>query len=449
MGKKKKLTPTRVIMLGFMITIIIGAWLLCLPISLNDGVEIEFADALFISASSVCVTGLTTVTVAETFSLFGQIIIMILIQMGGLGVITFTTIMLLFFKKRITLDERLLLQNAYNLDTLSGLVRLTKRIVNVTLLIELIGAMGYSMVFIPEYGIKGLWYSIFHSVSAFCNAGIDILGSTSLCQYRNNIIVNVTTMLLIIVSGIGFPVYWEIIRVIKMDKQEKNRFISLNTHAKIVLSVTTLLIFAGAGLILLFEYDNPETLGNLNAGEKIMASLFQSVTLRTAGFATIDQAAFRHVSCVVFIIWMFIGGSPAGTAGGVKTVTLAIVFASMMSNIRGKKDVTMFGRKISDDYVKRSMAIIMFSFSTLAVLTISLMFVQDGDFLDTLYEMTSAIATVGLSRGLTSELSTVGKLIVTLTMYLGRIGPITLALAFNSNQNKNKISYAEAKITIG
>ncbi len=436
-------------MLGFMITIIIGAWLLCLPISLNDGVEIEFADALFISASSVCVTGLTTVTVAETFSVFGQIIIMILIQMGGLGVVTFTTIMLLFLRKKITLGERLLLQNAYNLDTLSGLVRLTKRIVNVTLLIELIGAVGYCMVFIPEFGIKGIWYSVFHSVSAFCNAGIDILGNTSFCQYRDNIIINATTMLLIIVSGLGFPVYWEVLRVIKLDKQEKSRLLKINTHTKIVLSVTGMLILVGAGVTLLFEYDNPDTLGNLDIGEKIMAAMFQSVTLRTAGFATIDQAAFRHVSCVMYVVWMFIGGSPAGTAGGVKTVTLAILFASMVSNIRGKKDVTMFGRKISDDYVKRSMAIILFSFSTLVVLTVCLMYVQDGDFLDTLYEMTSAIATVGLSRGITSELSTIGKLIVTLAMYLGRIGPITLALAFNSNRSKDKISYAEAKITIG
>lgn len=451
--KKNILTTTRVIMLGFLVSIIVGAVILSFPISLKEGVELSFTDALFTSTTSVCVTGLTTVTVGETFSLFGQAVIMLLIQFGGLGIVTFTTIVLLVLRRRITLSERLLIQSAYNLDTLSGLVHLTKRIVKVTLIIELIGALGYSFVFIPEFGFIGIWYSVFHSVSAFCNAGIDLLGDTSLIAYKTNVIVNFTTIFLIIVSGIGFPVYWEVARSIRLNRRDnsKNYISRINTHAKLVLAMTAGLILLGTLFTFIFEYNNPDTIGNMNLGQKLMASLFQSVTLRTAGFATIDQSAFTHVSCLIYIVWMFIGGSPAGTAGGVKTVTVALVFASMMSNIAGRKEVTIFKRKISDDYIRRAVAIVCFSFTTLVVLTIALMYVQDGELLDTLYEMTSAIATVGLTRGVTGMLNGMGKFIVMLAMYLGRIGPITLALAFNSNRtgSKDKISYAEAKVTIG
>lgn len=449
--KKNRLTTTRAIMLGFLVAIFVGSGLLRLPVSVRNGIALDYVDALFVSATSVCVTGLTTVNVAETFSAFGQVVILFLIQLGGLGIVTFTTGMLLVLRKRVTLTERLLIQSAYNLDTLSGLVRLTKKIVGVTLAIELVGAVGYGFVFIPEFGVKGIWYSVFHSVSAFCNAGIDILGSTSFCAYRDNVVINFTTMLLIIVSGIGFPVYWEVLRSVRYNRQHHSRrYISkLNTHAKLVLLMTAALIFGGALFTFIFEYDNPDTIGSLNFGGKIMASLFQSVTLRTAGFATIDQSLFKHVSCVIYIVWMFIGGSPAGTAGGVKTVTTALLFASMFSSIRGRKKVSIFKRSISDDYIRRAMAIVCFSLSTLVVLTAALMYVQDGDFLDTLYEMTSAIATVGLTRGITGELNGAGKLIVVLAMYLGRIGPITLALAFNSNRKPDKISYSEGKVIIG
>ncbi|MGN0166022.1 MAG: TrkH family potassium uptake protein [Lachnospiraceae bacterium] len=450
--RKSRLSATRVIMLGFFVTLMLGSVLLMLPISVKPGVTLEYVDALFISASSVCVTGLTTVVVADTFTTFGQVVILCLIQVGGLGIVTFTTGMLLLLGRKITLSERLLVQSAYNQDTLVGLVKLIKNVVYLTFVLELIGTIGYCFVFIPEYGSIGVWYSVFHSVSAFCNAGIDILGGSSFLEFRDSVMLNITTMFLIISGGIGFPICWEIVRVYRYNKSKQNKrfFSKFNTHTKLVLTVTLGLILVGALLTFIFEYDNPDTIGNLSSGEKIMTCLFQSVTLRTAGFATIDQSLFRHVTCVVYIIWMFIGGSPAGTAGGVKTVTVAILFASMMSNIKGNKDVVVFKRKISDDYVRRSVAIICFSMTTLFILTVALMYVQDGDFLDTFYEMTSAIATVGLSRGLTGELNTAGKLIVTLAMYLGRIGPITLALAFNSNKNKtDKITYAEAKVTIG
>ena len=436
-------------MLGFLLGALLGAVLLTLPVSTRPGQSIGFLDALFVSTSGICVTGLSTVNIGQTFSVFGQIILLLLIQFGGLGIVTFTTMVLWMFRRRITLSDRMLIQSAYNLDTLSGLVRLTMRILKVTLCLEGMGAIGYAFVFIPEFGLKGIWYSVFHAVSAFCNAGIDLLGGNSFCGYRGNVIVNLTTVFLIIVSGLGFPVYWEVARVAGPRRKKGPYPRKMNLQAKIVLAATLTLILAGTALTLLFEYDNPDTLGLLSWPEKGLAALFQSVTLRTAGFATIPQENFRPASCLVYLVFMFIGGSPAGTAGGVKTVTIVMLIASMLANIKGKKDVTVMNRKIADEAIRRCVAIVTFSFSVLMALTVALLAVQRSDFLDTLYEMTSAIATVGLSRGLTGALYPAGKLIVTLTMYLGRIGPITLALVFNSRTPADNISYADSKVIIG
>lgn len=436
-------------MLGFLIGALLGALLLTLPISARPGQSIGFLDALFVSTSSICVTGLSTVNIGQTFSAFGQVVLLLLIQFGGLGIVTFTTMVLWLFGRRITLADRMLIQSAYNLDTLSGLVRLTMRILKVTLCLEGLGAVGYATVFIPEYGYRGIWYSIFHAVSAFCNAGIDLLGGNSFCGYRDNVIMNLTTVFLIIVSGLGFPVYWEVARVLRPRRSDGRYGRKMNLQAKIVLTATLALILAGAALTLLFEYDNPATLGPLGWPRKALAALFQSVTLRTAGFATIPQESFRPASCLAYLVLMFIGGSPAGTAGGVKTVTIVMLIASMLANIKGKKDVTVMNRKIADEAIRRCVAIVTFSFSVLMALTVALLAVQRSDFLDTLYEMTSAIATVGLSRGLTGALYPAGKLIVTLTMYLGRIGPITLALVFNSRTPADNISYADSKVIIG
>lgn len=447
--KKRKTTTTGIIMLGFLIGALLGALLLTLPISARPGQSIGFLDALFVSTSSICVTGLSTVNIGQTFSAFGQVVLLLLIQFGGLGIVTFTTMVLWLFGRRITLADRMLIQSAYNLDTLSGLVRLTMRILKVTLCLEGLGAVGYAIVFIPEYGYRGIWYSIFHAVSAFCNAGIDLLGGNSFCGYRDNVIMNLTTVFLIIVSGLGFPVYWEVARVLRPRRSDGRYGRKMNLQAKIVLTATLALILAGAALTLLFEYDNPATLGPLGWPRKALAALFQSVTLRTAGFATIPQESFRPASCLAYLALMFIGGSPAGTAGGVKTVTIVMLIASMLANIKGKKDVTVMNRKIADEAIRRCVAIVTFSFSVLMALTVALLAVQRSDFLDTLYEMTSAIATVGLSRGLTGALYPAGKLIVTLTMYLGRIGPITLALVFNSRTPADNISYADSKVIIG
>lgn len=470
--KKHRLTTTRIIMLGFLLGALIGAVCLMLPLSARPGVRVRFLDALFVAMSSVCVTGLSTVNIGQTFSPFGQAVILLLIQFGGLGIVTFTTIVLLLFRRRITLSDRMLIQSAYNLDTLSGLVRLTLRILKATFVLEGLGALGYFLVFIPEYGAVGIWYGIFHAVSAFCNAGIDLLGGNSFCAYVHNPVINITTIFLIIVSGLGFPVYWEVAGFSGFHLRRSRlvgRFFSARTeassfhspsgrdsfprkvklHVRLVLTATLFLVVAGTILTLVFEYDNPDTLGLLDWPDKIMAACFQSVTLRTAGFATISQEHFRPASCLMYLALMFIGGSPAGTAGGVKTVTIVLLFASMFANIRGKDDVTVMRRKIADETIRRCVAIVTFSFSTLIVLTTALLFIQQSGFLDTLYEMTSAIATVGLSRGLTGSLVPAGKLLVCLTMYLGRIGPITLALAFNSRRPAEAFSCAQGKVIIG
>ncbi len=447
--RRRKLTTTSIIRLGFLLGAILGTICLSLPFSVRQGQKIGVLDALFVAVSSICVTGLSTVNIGQTFSAFGQVVILLLIQFGGLGIVTFTTMVLCFFRRRITLSERILIQNAYNLDTLSGLVKLTMRVMKVTLCLEGIGAIGYAFVFIPEFGIRGIWYSIFHAVSAFCNAGIDLLGGNSFCAYADNVILNVTTIFLIIVSGLGFPVYWEIARLTARRPGHGQDTRKGNLQYKLVLLATASLILAGAVLTLIFEYDNPDTLGNMGWPGKLMAALFQSVTLRTAGFATIPQECFRPASSLVYLILMFIGGSPAGTAGGVKTVTVILLFASMIANIRGRKDVTVMHRRIADDTIRRCVAIVTFSLTALFVLTTALLAVQGSDFLDTLYEMTSAIATVGLSRGLTGALKPAGKLLVCLTMYLGRIGPITLALAFNHQKPAGDITFAESKVIIG
>lgn len=434
------LTTTQMIIFGFLVGIFIGTILLMLPISSADGQWTSGLDALFTATTSICVTGLTTVSTFEHWSFFGKIVIIFLIQFGGLGVVTFTTTILLVLRKRITLKERLLIQDAYNLDTLRGLVKLTKKIMKGTFLIEGIGAIMYAVVFVPEFGVRGIGIAIFNSVSAFCNAGMDVIGNASLAPYRDNIIINVVTMSLIILGGIGFPVWWDIVRLVRERIQKKMSMTQLwrkvELHTKIVLSMTIILIVAGTVLIMLLEHDNPATLGNLSWGQKWLASLFQSVTTRTAGFLTIPQENFTDASSFVCIILMFIGGSPSGTAGGIKTVTIAVIILSVFSSVKGKQDVEVFKRKVTDSFVRKSIAVFGISFLVLLTATIALAVVEELPFMDILYEATSAIGTVGLSRSITPRLSSIGKLIIIVSMYLGRIGPISLALAFNTHKKE-------------
>ena len=440
MNKKISFSTTHIILISFLIVILVGSILLSLPISVKNGVNINFIDVLFTATTSTCVTGLVTVPTYSTWSLFGQIIILILIQIGGLGVVAFMSAFMIIINKKLKLKDYQLIQDAFNLNTMSGLKKFIKHVFLGTLFIELIGAILYMIVFIPDYGIKGIWISIFNSVSAFCNAGLDIIGEVSLCDYAVNPLVNFTTSLLIVLGGLGFIVWWDVIRVIKQFKNKKFKcFKSLTLHSKIVISSTLVLIFGGALLIFLFEYNNVNTIGALNIFDKIQVSMFQSITTRTAGFATIPQESLTDQSVIVCLILMFIGGSPVGTAGGIKTITAVSLVAIAIASVRNKKEVVLFNRNLSSEITRKAVAVTTMSFMILIISTILLSLTIDRSIVDILYETASATATVGLSRNLTSFLDNIGKIIIIVTMYLGRVGPISLAIAFKSKKESSNI----------
>ena len=379
------------------------------------------------------------------------IVILFLILIGGLGVITVVSILAMLFHKKMGLSDRLLLQDAFNLNTLSGLSQFVKKVVLGTFFVEGVGALLYMTVFVPEFGLKGIWISVFTAISAFCNAGIDIIAPDSLAGYVHNPIINLTTCLLIFFSGIGYIVWWDVIRVIKQRKAKKVKiFKALTLHSKIALVTTLILIFGGALCIFFFEYNNPQTMRDFTLYQKIQASFFQSVTTRTAGFFTVPQENLSNGSALVSVLLMFIGGSPVGTAGGVKTVTIAVVFSAAISAIKNKNDVTMFNRTLSKQAVSKAIAVICTSFFIMFMSTLLLSAVTDASLLDILYETASATATVGLSRNLTATLNTLGKIIIIATMYFGRVGPISLAVALNlKKQNPNIIKNPVEDISVG
>lgn len=446
--RKKSLSPIQIIMGAFLLVILAGSLLLSLPVSSASGKAVGYIDALFTATTSTCVTGLVTLPTVTTWSFFGQLVILILIQIGGLGVITVLTGLMLLMKRKLGIGDRILIGESFNLNSLDGMVRLVKKVITITLIIEGVGALLYMSVFVPEFGLRGIWISIFTSVSAFCNAGIDIIAENSLCSYALNPVINITTMLLIIFGGIGFIVLLDIGKMLKNKKRRHFKFLSL--HSKIVLSVTSFLIIAGATLFFIFEYNNPLSIKELSVPEKIMVSLFQSVTTRTAGFATIAQENLTNASAFWTMLLMFVGGSPAGTAGGIKTVTLFVLFANARAVVRNKRTVDAFDRQLSVDAIKRAEAVFVTSLFIVIASTLFLSAFSDRGFLDIIYETVSATATVGLSRNFTGTLNAVGKIIIIMTMYLGRVGPISLAFAFAANKkSENVIINPVEEISIG
>ena len=433
----KHLSSAQVVLIGFLAIILAGSVLLCLPISSADGKVVSYVDALFTATTATCVTGLVTVPTVSTWSIFGQVIILLLIQIGGLGVITIAASIMMMLGKRIGIGNRILIQDSFNLNSLSGIVKFIKKVIFGTLIIEGIGALLYMTVFVPDFGIKGIWISVFNSVSAFCNAGIDIISENSLCDYALNPVINLTTSFLIISGGIGFVVWWDVIEIIKNKKRRHLRFLSL--HSKIAISATAVLIVVGTILFFIFEYNNPLTMQSYSLIEKVEASFFQSVTTRTAGFATIPQENFTNASSIVSLLLMFIGGSPVGTAGGIKTVTFVILLATAASVIKNKRTIDVFNRQISEKSIKKAIAVFATSFSVMTLSTILLSAASNADFLDVLYETVSATATVGLTRNFTASLNTVGKIIIIATMYFGRVGPISLAVAFKMRKSSENI----------
>ena len=448
---KNTLSTTQIILLSFLLTILVGSGLLALPISSANGEAVPYIDALFTATTATCVTGLVTLPTVSAWSVFGQVVILLLIQIGGLGIITIMSGLMLLLNKKMGISDRLLIQDAFNLNTMSGLAKFVKNVLLGTLIIEGVGAILYMLVFVPEFGAKGIWISVFNSVSAFCNAGIDIIAENSLCHYATNPLINAVTSALIILGGLGYIVWWDVLRVAR-SRSKKNRriFRHLTLHAKIAITVTAGLILAGAILFFIFEYANPLTIGEMSLFDKMQVSFFQSVTTRTAGFASVPQENLTNASAAVSIILMMIGGSPVGTAGGMKTVTVAVLVCSAFATIRNQNRATLFGRRISEGSVKKAVAVAVTFLTICAASTVLLMATSDASALDAVYETVSATATVGLSRNLTATLNTFGKLLITITMYFGRVGPISLAVAFGSkNESQNVISEPTEDISIG
>ncbi len=448
---KIRLSTTQIILLSFLGAILLGSVLLSLPISAASGKPTPYVDALFTATTATCVTGLVVVPTVVHWSLFGQIVILLLIQIGGLGIITVMAGLSLLLQRKIGLADSVLIQDAFNLNSLSGLGPFVKKVIIGTFVIEAIGALLYMLVFIPEYGAKGIWISVFNAVSAFCNAGIDIIAEDSLVAYVNNPLINLVTCALIVIGGLGYIVWWDILRVFRQARHKRGgplRYLTL--HSKIVLISTAVLIIGGAVLFLLFEYNNPATIQGLTIWQKIQAALFQSVTTRTAGFFTIPQDGLTNASALLSLLLMFIGGSPVGTAGGIKTVTFTVLLAAAAAAVNNRNEVVLCGRTIPKAAVHKAIGVACTSAAIAFISTLALAYATDAPALDILYETVSATATVGLSRALTPTLNTLGRLIITATMYLGRVGPISLAVAFAFKKDAdNNIKMPTEDVRIG
>ncbi len=444
--EKWKLRPAQVFALGFAIIILIGAILLNLPIVTVAGRSIGFINALFTATSAVCVTGLVVVDTGTYWNMAGQVIILTLIQIGGLGFMTMASLISLLIGRRISLQGRLMMQESLNSFNIAGVVRLTKYVVMLTFTIEAIGAVLLSFRFIPMFGVeRGVYLSIFHAISAFCNAGFDIMGNfTSLTSFVSDPLVNLTVIALIITGGIGFAVILDLLNFRTYKRWQ------LNT--KIVLSTTAILLAIGFVSTLIIEWTNPATLGNLSLSGKFFGALFNSVTPRTAGFNTLPTDLLRPSTLVIVMSLMFIGGSPASTAGGIKTTTVALVFLHIYCITKGKKDTEVFNRRITREALDRALAILGIGISIIVMILILLNITEQGaDFIEIAFEAFSAFGTVGLSIGLTSKLSTLGKIIIAFAMFFGRLGGLTIVFALAQRQHdySRQIRYPEGKVTVG
>lgn len=454
----KRLSPAQTIIISFLLVIFAGSILLYLPAAHLPHAKVSFLDAFFTAASAVCVTGLTTLVTVSTWSIFGKIVLLCLIQIGGLSLVTFLTYFAVHMGKKVTIKDRLTLQTAFNSSNLNGMVRMVILVIRGTLLCEGIGALILSVFFInkglPWY--QAFFYGLFHSVSAFCNAGFDIIGGQSLVPYSSSFTLSFVIIILIIIGGIGFTVWNDVIHLVKNYLSKVKSKASLSLHTKLVLVTSLILLITATVYFILAEYDNPATLGNLSWPHKVLASSFQSTTLRTAGFSTINQNGLKEASKLFSCIFMLIGGSPGGTAGGMKTVTIAIVFCCVWSVIKNRYDNYAFGRTLSNKTLMKSLTIILLMLllwgGSAALLSITdRHLLSDYSFVDLLFETSSALGTVGLTTGITPFLSDAGKLILIACMFIGRIGPITLviSLAHRSSQINTAICYPNEDVMIG
>ncbi|MGN0377789.1 MAG: TrkH family potassium uptake protein [Suilimivivens sp.] len=442
-----KLTYVRIIAVGYLIVIMTGTLLLLIPAATAGGEKTSFLTALFTATTSTCVTGLVVVDTGTHWSLFGQFIILIMIQVGGLGFMTMGMLLAMLLKKKITLKTRGLLQESMNGMQVGGIVRLVRLALRGTAVVELMGAVLLAIRFIPLFGVgRGIYYSVFHSISAFCNAGIDLMGPhygeyASFVPFQSDILINIVIMALIVIGGIGFFVWADI-------REKKFRLKKYALHTKIVLFMTAFLLVGGMVLFWIFEKRN--LLAGMGIKDQILAAVFSSVTARTAGFNTIDTAGLTNASVLLNVVLMFIGGSPGSTAGGIKTVTILVLLAYVWSNLRGSKGVNIFKRRLDDDAIRKASNVMMISLLLAIVAAVVICFMQpELSTQDVLFEIFSAIGTVGMSTGITRELGTGSRIVIILLMYCGRIGSMSFALSFTERKKVAPVQQPVEKIMIG
>jgi len=438
---------TAIIALGFVAIILLGAVLLMLPVSSQSRTWTHPLDASFTAVSATCVTGLVTLDTGSYWSAFGQVVIIALIQVGGLGFMTVAVLAALLFGKAVTPRDRMLVAMSYNLNSFESVTELVKNIALGTAIIEGVGALLLMIRFVPDFGARGIWISVFTSISAFCNAGFDIFGNNfgSVAAYAEDPLVNITLILLILLGGVGFLVWRDILNFIKKRKR-------ISVYSKMVLTMSAILIFGGALLIGAFEWNNPATIGNMPWYSKILASLFESVTLRTAGFAAFDNGAMREASMLIGAMLMFVGGASGSTAGGTKMVTVAVILYTVWCVAVGKKDIVISGRKISKESFTKAVAVFAVQLFLMIVGMVIILGVTDFGLSEVLYEAVSAVNTVGITAGITTSLGTVAKITLMLLMYFGRVGILTVAYAMSSRiaGNKNSsMTYPDANLLIG
>lgn len=442
-GDKEQISPSRKLILGFLSVIAVGVFLLMLPFSLKEGKSLNFLEALFTVVSAVCVTGLTVVDVSEVFSPLGDVILIALIQIGGLGVMTFSSIVFLLAGQKMTLYTRILLKEERNANSVGEILNFVRLMLLTVFIIESIGAV----ILIHEFRKimpheQAIYYGIFHSISAFCNAGFSLF-SNSLENFRGNSVISLTISYLIILGGMGFAI---INSFIMMIRKGVSRF---TLTSKLAIHISMILTFGGTVLFFLLEFSNSATLSPLPWSEKIISSVFQSVTLRTAGFNTIPLGNLRSATVFMACIWMLIGASPGSTGGGIKTTTLGVILFYVIGIIRGKEHVEIFNRRLDWDVMNKALALLVVSLSYIALVILFLLVLEPFSMEKIVFEVVSAFGTVGLTMGITPYLSVTSKLVIIVTMFVGRLGPMTIALALGEKKKKARVQYPKEDILIG
>ncbi len=442
-----KISPMKIILGGYCTVILLGTLLLALPFATKGAGSTGITDCFFTATSATCVTGLIRFDTFTHWTLFGQLVIMLLIQIGGVGFMTIAIMALVFAHKKISLSQRALMQNSVSAPHLGDIVHMTKFIAGGTLVVEGIGALLLSLAFVPRFGVaKGIYFSIFHSISAFCNGGFDLMGGTtgefsSLTGYISNWYVNIVIMLLIFVGGLGFFVWYDV-------GAKRGRFKRFNLQSKLVLTISFFLVFFGAAALFVLEFNSSATEG-LTVGEKICASLFQSVSARTAGFNTIDLSVMSEAGKFVMISLMLIGGSTGSTAGGMKTTTVYVLCASISATFFHRKNIEAFGRRLEENIIRTATCVFMIYIIGVTGSAVLISAVEGIPMVTALFETASAMATVGLSFGVTPTVGMFSKMLLAFLMICGRVGSITMLLAFASNKNYTSSRLAMEKVQVG